>query len=205
MILEVFYFGVLVKMLIGDVIVIVKEICKMLFFGIKVYNFECFIYGGFVGIVQYDFVECVDGFVEVFFEYKYIVVEMFQQRGYFIVMMGDGVNDVLLLKKVDCGIVVEGFFEVVQVVVDIVFFVFGLSIIVLVIKIFCQIFQCMKVYIQYCIVFCFYFEIYLIFFMIILNEIVCVDFIVFIVFFVDFVMVVVVYDNVYWEFCFVEW
>lgn len=45
-------------------------------------------------------------------------------------MIGDGVNDVLVLKKVDIGIVVLDVIDVVRSVVDFVLIEFGLSVIV---------------------------------------------------------------------------
>lgn len=50
-------------------------------------------------------------------------------------MIGDGVNDVFVLKKVDIGIVVVDVIDVVWSVFDIVFIEFGLSVIISVVLI----------------------------------------------------------------------
>lgn len=61
-------------------------------------------------------------------------------KKYICGMIGDGVNDVFVLKKVDIGIVVVDVIDVVRSVLDIVLIELGLSVIISVVFISCVIF-----------------------------------------------------------------
>lgn len=114
--------GIVVKMIIGDYVDIVWVIGVM--FGIGI---DWLVLIG-VEIELFDD-QClcevllgVDVFVCVSFEYKLCLVQVLQVSGEVVVMIGDGVNDVLVLKCVDVGVVMgnKGI-EVVKEVVEVVF------------------------------------------------------------------------------------
>lgn len=119
-------------MVIGDYLIIVKVIVKgvgiilegneivediVVCFNILVsqVNFRdvkvCVVYGSDLkdmifeqldDILKY-YIEIV--FVRIFFQQKFIIVEGCQRQGVIVVVIGDGVNDFLVLKKVDIGVV----------------------------------------------------------------------------------------------------
>lgn len=115
--------GVDVKMVTGDHIAISREIAQqvnlntnLVFFDDKPEN---------EGIV-----EEAGGFVQVFPEHKYHIIELLQNRGHIVGMTGDGVNDAPALKRADVGIAVAGATDAAKSAADIVFTSPGLSVII---------------------------------------------------------------------------
>ncbi|KAI3059184.1 hypothetical protein CBS147353_10595 [Aspergillus niger] len=136
---EAQHLGLQVKMVTGDASAIAKETCKML--ALQGLRFERLIHGVLAGSAQNDLVEKAVDTAVVSPEHKLQVVEMLQQRGHLRAMTSDGVNDAPYLKKVDCGITVEGSTKSAQAAADIVFLAPRLSTIVDAIKLARQIFQ----------------------------------------------------------------
>ncbi|KAJ1431495.1 HAD-like domain-containing protein, partial [Ochromonadaceae sp. CCMP2298] len=76
--------------------------------------------------------EClaVDAFAQVFPEHKYLIVECLRELGYKTGMTGDGVNDAPALKRADVGVAVQGATDAARAAADIVLTQPGLSTIV---------------------------------------------------------------------------
>lgn len=96
-----------------------------------------------------EYVKHADGFAQVFPEHKFLVVETFRQLGYKCGMTGDGVNDAPALKKADVGIAVAGATDAARAAADIVLTQEGLSTIVLGMEIARSIFARMKSFLTY--------------------------------------------------------
>jgi H+-transporting ATPase len=77
-----------------------------------------------------DMFLAADGFAEVFPEHKYLIVECFRELGYKTGMTGDGVNDAPALKRADVGIAVQGATDAARAAADIILTKPGLSTIV---------------------------------------------------------------------------
>jgi len=197
--------GIQVKMLTGDAVAIAKETCKQLGLKTNVYDSEMLIGGGMSGSDIRDFVEAADGFAEVFPEHKYQVVNLLQERGHLTAMTGDGVNDAPSLKKADCGIAVEGASDAALTAADVVFLDEGLSTIITAIKVARQIFHRMKAYIIYRIALCVHLQVYLMFTILIRNEIIRVDLVVFLAIFADVATIAIAYDRAPYARQPVEW
>ena len=93
-------FGVSVKMITGDHLVIAKETARVLGMGTKIYpadGLPVLLEDGKVPdglVVQYGKrIISADGFAAVFPEHKYLIVETMRQAGFRCGMTGDGVND----------------------------------------------------------------------------------------------------------------
>ena len=71
-----------------------------------------------------------DGFAQVFPEHKYLIVECLRELGYKVGMTGDGVNDAPALKRADVGVAVLGCTDAARAAADIVLTQEGLSTIV---------------------------------------------------------------------------
>eukprot|EP00475_Leptophrys_vorax_P025000 TRINITY_DN3479_c0_g2_i1.p1 TRINITY_DN3479_c0_g2~~TRINITY_DN3479_c0_g2_i1.p1 ORF type:complete len:987 (+),score=347.54 TRINITY_DN3479_c0_g2_i1:157-2961(+) len=71
-----------------------------------------------------------DGFAQVFPEHKYLIVECLRELGYKTGMTGDGVNDAPALKRADVGIAVQGATDAARAAADIILTQPGLSTIV---------------------------------------------------------------------------
>jgi len=109
-------YGVNVKMITGDHLLIAKETARMLNMGSNIMPAT-----GLPTLVgpkkekpanlarDYgDMCLAADGFAGVFPEHKYLIVECLRELGYKVGMTGDGVNDAPALKIADVGIAVEG-------------------------------------------------------------------------------------------------
>ena len=109
-------YGVDVKMITGDHLLIAKETARVLELG----DFIC----GAEGLPMLDpetkkpppnlAAEFGDqflganGFAQVFPEHKFLIVECLKELGYKVGMTGDGVNDAPALKWADVGVAVHG-------------------------------------------------------------------------------------------------
>lgn len=109
-------YGVNVKMITGDHLLIAKETARQLNMGSNIQPAT-----GLPTLVgpkkekplnlgrDYgDMCLAADGFAGVFPEHKYLIVECLREMGYKVGMTGDGVNDAPALKIADVGIAVEG-------------------------------------------------------------------------------------------------
>jgi H+-transporting ATPase len=94
-------------------------------------------------------IKAADGFAQVFPEHKFLIVETFRQLGYKCGMTGDGVNDAPALKRADVGIAVAGATDAARAAADIVLTQEGLSTIILGIEISRCIFARMKSFLTY--------------------------------------------------------
>jgi H+-transporting ATPase len=131
-------YGVEVKMITGDHLLIAKETCRRLSLGSNILKSDVLPsldpvthqkpndlsrnYGSLV--LQ------ADGFAEVFPEHKYLIVECLRELGYKTGMTGDGVNDAPALKRADIGIAVQGSTDAARAAADIVLTEPGLSTII---------------------------------------------------------------------------
>eukprot|EP00607_Mallomonas_marina_P008991 CAMPEP_0182417028 /NCGR_PEP_ID=MMETSP1167-20130531/1463_1 /TAXON_ID=2988 /ORGANISM="Mallomonas Sp, Strain CCMP3275" /LENGTH=835 /DNA_ID=CAMNT_0024590299 /DNA_START=102 /DNA_END=2606 /DNA_ORIENTATION=+ len=131
-------FGVRVKMITGDHLLIARETARRLGLGDLIRSAE--------GLPSLDpktkkkpeglaknFGEQMlwcDGFAQVFPEHKYLIVECLRELGYKIGMTGDGVNDAPALKRADVGVAVSGATDAARAAADIVLTKEGLSTIV---------------------------------------------------------------------------
>jgi len=156
-------YGVPVKMITGDNILIAKKTCRDLDMG----NVRDPAWPNIkgpellpkldergkaprkLGKMYGDFVESADGFAQVYPEHKYLIVETFRQRGYKCGMTGDGVNDAPALKRADVGIAVAGATDAARAVADIILTREGLGAIVLGMEIARCIFARMKSFLTY--------------------------------------------------------
>ena len=159
------YYGVRVKMITGDHLVIAKETARVLEMcknldgtpkvariytaqGLPMLEPDGSIPEGLVP--KYGNKICpADGFASVFPEHKYLIVETLRQAGFRCGMTGDGVNDAPALKKADVGIAVQGATDAARAAADLVLTAEGLSTIIEAIEISREIFQRLKNFISY--------------------------------------------------------
>jgi H+-transporting ATPase len=160
-------YGVEVKMITGDHLLIAVETARALDLGDRVAGRE-----GVVPIIRGpeglpmldpetkkapdnlvkdygDYIRPGHGFAGVFPEHKYLIVQCLREMGFKTGMTGDGVNDAPALKKADVGIAVSGATDAARAAADIVLTGEGLSTIVEGIIISRCIFQRMKNFITY--------------------------------------------------------
>lgn len=142
-------YGVEVKMITGDQLIIAKEVAHRL--GMSRVILDA---GHLVDPDKSDeeitqHCERADGFAQVIPEHKYRVVELLQKRGLLVGMTGDGVNDAPALKKANVGIAVHGCTDAARSAADIVLLAPGLSTIVDGITTSRAIFQRMRSYALY--------------------------------------------------------
>lgn len=142
--------GVSVKMVTGDQMAIAKETAKQLGMGTNIFD------ASKLGDTKHhesaqsaEAIEKADGFAQVFPEHKFHIVDVLQQRGHIVGMMGDGVNDAPALKKADCGIAVSGATDTARTAASIVLLAEGLSVTIDAIKESRRIFQRMNSYAIY--------------------------------------------------------
>ena len=160
-------YGVEVKMITGDHLLIAMETARMLDLGDRV--------AGRPGVIpkirgaenlpmldpvtkkapphmveQYgEYIRHGHGFAQVFPEHKFLIVQCLRESGFKTGMTGDGVNDAPALKRADVGIAVAGATDAARAAADIVLTEEGLSTIVEGIIISRCIFQRMKNFITY--------------------------------------------------------
>ena len=130
-------YGVMVKMITGDNILIAKETARRLEMGDNILGPE--------GLPLLDadkkkpknlsknygnLILGSDGFAQVFPEHKYLIVECLREMGYKVGMTGDGVNDAPALDRADIGVAVCGSTDAAKAAADIVLTEPGLSTIV---------------------------------------------------------------------------
>ncbi len=94
-------------------------------------------------------IEKADGFAQVFPEHKYAIVKSLQERGHYVAMTGDGVNDAPALKQADVGIAVQGATDAARAAADLILTAPGLSAVVHAIEMSREIFQRMVAYAVY--------------------------------------------------------
>ena len=130
-------YGVAVKMITGDHLLIAKEMSKRLNMGSFILPADNLPVLGEDKkkpdnlSEQYgDQCLAADGFAGVFPEHKYLIVECLREMGYKVGMTGDGVNDAPALKRADVGVAVCGSTDAARSAADIVLTREGLSTIV---------------------------------------------------------------------------
>ncbi|KAJ9082106.1 hypothetical protein DSO57_1007440 [Entomophthora muscae] len=142
-------YGVQVKMITGDQLIIAKEVAHRLGMQRAILDAN--------KLVEKDVDEetitlrCMraDGFAQVIPEHKYRVVELLQNKGLLVGMTGDGVNDAPALKKANVGIAVHDCTDAARSASDIVLLAPGLSTIIDGITTSRAIFQRMRSYALY--------------------------------------------------------
>lgn len=149
-------FGVQVKMITGDHVVIAVETARTLGMGTNIKETQGLPEMGKDGKVPDKLgekfgpmIEAADGFAHVYPEHKFLIVEALRQRGWKVGMTGDGVNDAPALKRADVGIAVSGATDAARAASDIVITSPGLSVVVEAIIIARCIFQRAKNFINY--------------------------------------------------------
>ena len=127
--------GVSVKMVTGDQLAIARETAKQLGMGTNILDASGLGDSKHQETAQIgEAIERADGFAQVFPEHKFHIVDVLQQRGHFVGMTGDGVNDAPALKQADCGIAVSGATDAARAAASIVLLAPGLSVIIDAIK-----------------------------------------------------------------------
>mmetsp|Transcript_29232 Transcript_29232/g.59858 ORF Transcript_29232/g.59858 Transcript_29232/m.59858 type:complete len:1035 (+) Transcript_29232:497-3601(+) len=109
-------FGVNVKMITGDHLLIAKQTASVLSMGDKIFGSENLPMldpetkqkPANLGKTYGNLCLAADGFAQVFPEHKFLIVETLRELGYSVGMTGDGVNDAPALKRADVGIAVAG-------------------------------------------------------------------------------------------------
>jgi H+-transporting ATPase len=150
------FYGVRVKMITGDHLVIAKETARVLGMGPRIYAAQGLPVLGEDGkipdglVEQYGTKICpADGFASVFPEHKYLIVETLRQAGFRCGMTGDGVNDAPALKRADVGIAVQGATDAARAAADLVLTGEGLSVIIDGIEVARETFARLKNFISY--------------------------------------------------------
>ena len=150
------FYGVRVKMITGDHLVIAKETARVLGMGPLIYSAQGLPVLGDDGAIPDGLVETygnkicpADGFASVFPEHKYLIVETLRQAGFRCGMTGDGVNDAPALKRADVGIAVQGATDAARAAADLVLTGEGLSTIIDGIEVARETFARLKNFISY--------------------------------------------------------
>ncbi|CAG8471316.1 12371_t:CDS:2 [Racocetra fulgida] len=143
------HYGVEVKMITGDQLIIAKEVAHRLGMNRVILDANHLVDPNKSDEEVTQHCERADGFAQVIPEHKYRVVELLQKRGLLVGMTGDGVNDAPALKKANVGIAVHGCTDAARSAADIVLLAPGLSTIVDGIMTSRAIFQRMRSYALY--------------------------------------------------------
>lgn len=141
-------YGVDVKMITGDHVLIAKEMCRMLNLDPNILTADRLPQvenpnelpsdlGEKYGAMMVE----VGGFAQVFPEHKFMIVETLRQYGFTCAMTGDGVNDAPALKRADVGIAVQGATDAACAAADMVLTEPGLGVVVEAMIISRQVFQ----------------------------------------------------------------
>ena len=154
---EAHAYGVAVKMITGDHLLIARNTANQLEMGDRIFTAERLpmldmetkqkpdklseTYG--------DLCLAADGFAQVFPEHKYLIVECLRELHYTVGMTGDGVNDAPALKRADIGIAVAGATDAARAAADIILTEEGLGTIIHGIKIAREIFSRISNFITY--------------------------------------------------------
>jgi len=154
---EANHYGVKVKMITGDHLLIARNTAIQLEMGDKIFTAERLPvldpetkakpknlsadYG--------DLCLAADGFAQVYPEHKFLIVECLREMHYVVGMTGDGVNDAPALKRADVGIAVAGCTDAARAAADIVLTEEGLGTIIHGIMIAREIFQRISNFITY--------------------------------------------------------
>jgi len=156
-------YGVPVRMITGDNILIAKKTCKDLSMG-ELNGPQWPDIRGPADLPLLDkdgnapadlvkkygeHIKGADGFAQVFPEHKFLIVECFRGMGYKCGMTGDGVNDAPALKRADVGIAVAGATDAAKAAASIVLTKEGLSTIIIGIEVARGIFARMKSFLTY--------------------------------------------------------
>ncbi|ORC92747.1 proton motive P-type ATPase 2 [Trypanosoma theileri] len=161
-------YGVDVKMITGDHVLIAKEMCRMLNLNLNVLTADRLPKVDVndlpddLGVSYSDMMLAVGGFAHVFPKHKFMVVETLRQRGFTCAMTGDGVNDVPALKRADVGVAVQGATDAARAAADMVLTGPSLSVLVEAVLVSRQVFQRLLTFLTYRIsaslsLVCFYF------------------------------------------------
>ncbi|KAG2442954.1 hypothetical protein HXX76_003029 [Chlamydomonas incerta] len=149
-------YGVDVKMITGDHLLIAKETARVLGLGTNIEDPTHLPTVDADGKPPKDLgqrygriIMEADGFAQVFPEHKYLIVEALRQNGFAVGMTGDGVNDAPALKRADVGVAVQGATDAARAAADIVLTQPGLSTIIDAIIVARSIFQRMQNFINY--------------------------------------------------------
>lgn len=149
-------YGVDVKMITGDHVLIAKEMCRMLNLDPNILTSDRLPQMKDANDLPLDLGEkygdmmlSVGGFAQVFPEHKFLIVETLRQRGYTCAMTGDGVNDAPALKRADVGIAVHGSTDAARAAADMVLTEPGLSVVVEAMLVSREVFQRMLSFLTY--------------------------------------------------------
>ncbi|KAF5219432.1 P-type H+-ATPase [Trypanosoma cruzi] len=148
-------YGVDVKMITGDHVLIAKEMCRMLnldpniLTADKLPKVDVNDLPDDLGEKYGEMMLGVGGFAQVFPEHKFMIVEALRQYGFTCAMTGDGVNDAPALKRADVGIAVQGATDAARAAADMVLTGPGLSVVVEALLVSRQVFQCMLSFLTY--------------------------------------------------------
>ncbi|KPA78643.1 putative mitochondrial P-type H -ATPase, putative (H1A-1) [Leptomonas pyrrhocoris] len=149
-------YGVDVKMITGDHVLIAKEMCRMLNLDPNILTADKLPkvkdandLPDDLGEKYGDMMLSVGGFAQVFPEHKFMIVEALRQRGFTCAMTGDGVNDAPALKRADVGIAVHGATDAARAAADMVLTEPGLSVVVEAMLVSREVFQRMLSFLTY--------------------------------------------------------
>ncbi|PBJ81106.1 P-type H+-ATPase [Trypanosoma cruzi cruzi] len=148
-------YGVDVKMVTGDHVLIAKEMCRMLnldpniLTADKLPKVDVNDLPDDLGEKYGEMMLGVGGFAQVFPEHKFMIVEALRQYGFTCAMTGDGVNDAPALKRADVGIAVQGATDAARAAADMVLTGPGLSVVVEAMLVSRQVFQRMLSFLTY--------------------------------------------------------
>lgn len=141
-------YGVDVKMITGDHLLIAKEMCRMLDLDDNILTADRLPKMEDPNNLPHDLGDTygemmlnAGGFAQVFPEHKFLIVETLRQYGYTCAMTGDGVNDAPALKRADVGIAVQGATDAACAAADMVLTEPGLGVVVEAMIISRQVFQ----------------------------------------------------------------